>query len=598
MYWYRFQITNADTTTTIYKVTLVAPIQQITDIWDGVYRTIGSFQYYKAATPGYQDFTSNVSSDTFNSLDEGTYAKLGGFTFASDALYVGAFERLFGFKVSFIGGFSNTNACNMNVFYWNGIAWTPVSGLNDGTKTGLISFNKGGTVVWDPPTIPSEFKQVLAGSSGRTGISVRYIPEVGDSYYITNPPSNPISTIDLYYYKITFTGDGTTTAFPTESTTVGVRPYNMTFIPAPTEITGYKFAIEHAQRLWLCNNTSGEANIAVASSLDTSQIFNGTDSFKQYFGDDTGLVGAVTLYSKVATVINNTALFFKQNETWALDDIAPTYSGQTPTKGSRLISGSIGCVAPYTIDSADVEVSPANFRRVAIWQSQQGIMVSFGESPIDITGDISDLFDPMRDIYLGASVLATCHGFIDPQKNEYHWIIPGVTTYVFDITRKKWYEAPRTATTRLIGGIVLYDIYGVSYIYGFGANYMWRLDNGYTFDGEDIPCSFRFGDIALDNGSIFARTSIKSTKLIAKSLSTSANDINFYHYGDGATAASTFKAITPTNAGKRIFGEVKPNSAGSNIFHSFKYAFNVNASATGFEPIYVGINYSKDNIDL
>jgi len=300
----------------------------------------------------------------------------------------------------------------------------------------------------------------------------------------------------------------------------------------------------------------------------------------------------VSLYSRVATVINNTALFFKQNETWALD------VGESGIVKPRLVSGSIGCTAPYTIDSADVEVSPAVWRRIAIWQSQEGIMYSDGTSPICISGDLGNLFDSSDGSYLTAATLSTCRGFIDPQRSEYVWVVPGVTEYVFSLIDKKWFEIDRTATTRLRGGLSVYDSYGASYIYGFGTNYVWRLENGYTFDGEDIACSVKFGDMAVDEGSIFKKTTLKSTKLVAVALASATNTIALTHNGDGATASTTLKAISPLNSGKRLIGKIVPNSTGSHIFHTFKLAFNVNATNAGFEPIFFGINYSNDGKDL
>lgn len=648
MYWYKVTLTNCDATTVIYQVTLGAPMQQITDIWDSQYRDIGSLQYYDLSINVFNDFTLGAASKTFDSNNKSTYIDLGGlqFTagaeaypadvfqvigkteywqdvlmtddpdnpgqylelgwytdsyerddssldvtagfirdtinhvlilhdelrafaysvpttpsdpwysaqwevnltgatvtayrtdgirtnlyfgrrhyrdgnigalefphphiekratsdFTSDGIYIGSFERLQGFRLSFPSGYANNVKCSLYVSYWSGENWIPVSGLQDGTSRDGKAFNKSGSVMWSPPDSYQEFKRILAGPPSTKA------PSVAGGSQAESP------TADLYYYKVVFSDDATPTQFIAGTATAGCRAYDVTLIPAPIDIKGFRFSLEHGQRLWLCNDTAGNASLALSSSLDTSQVFNGTDSLKQYFGDDKGLVGAVALYSRVANVINNIALFFKQSETWALDattNADGTQSIVTP----RLISGSIGCVASGTIDSADVELVQGQFKRVAIWQSQAGIMISDGTSPQEISGDIKDLFDPMKVIYVGASTLATCTGFIDPQRNEYHWIIPGDTAYVFDITRKKWYEAPRTTATKLNGGFAVYDQYGVSYPYGYGVNYIWRLDNGYTFDGEDIECSFKFGDMAINEGSIFERTTIKSTKLIAK----------------------------------------------------------------------------------
>jgi hypothetical protein len=74
--------------------------------------------------------------------------------------------------------------------------------------------------------------------------------------------------------------------------------------------------------------------------------------------------------------------------------------------------------------------------------------------------------------------------------------------------------------------------------------------------------------------------------------------IGINHYGDGATSPTALKDISTINAGKRLIGKIVPNSVGSYIFHSFKFAFNVNASNAGFEPIFFGVNYSNDGKDI
>ena len=567
LYWYKFTITNLDADTALYQATLSAPFQQIKDIWDGVYRRAASYQYKHSDT--YYDNTVNVGSDQYDTSIATTYAVVSGVQYNLDSLLIGSFERLMGYRIGFVGAHVNASNASITVSYWNGTAWVALAGVVDGTKDGAHTYAKSGSVIWTPPSSALEFKRTVSALNSNT-----------------NSSAPMLSKTDLYYYKIDFTA-------PVNDT----WQYNLGLIPAPKDVKGFRFSLNHADRLWLCNEVSNEANMALCSSLDTSQILNGEDSAKQYFGDNTGLVNAVSLYYKYGSTIASTALFFKETQVWALDGDSLVGTTISSAFKPRLVSATTGLVAPGTLDSGDIELQ-TGMKRVAIWQSQNGIVISDGTSPQEISVDIHDLFDSTSTRYIGAAVLPTCKGFIDVEKSEYHWIIPGVTEYVFNLKFKKWHQVSRTTATKLRGGLSVYDTNGISFAYGYKAEYVWLLDSGSTFDTEDIATSFRFGDMAIDEGSIVSRTSIKSTKLIAVALASASNTIGFTHYGDGNATPSTFSPITITNSGKRIVGDVKPNSAGPYVFHSFRYTFNVNASNAGFSPVYVAINYSKDSKDL
>ena len=62
---------------------------------------------------------------------------------------------------------ANTTVCTMTVEYWNGSAWTAVSGLSDGTRTvnDTISFGQSGTVSWTQPTDQVPIGLVFDGST-------------------------------------------------------------------------------------------------------------------------------------------------------------------------------------------------------------------------------------------------------------------------------------------------------------------------------------------------------------------------------------------------------------------------------------------------
>ena len=79
------------------------------------------------------------------------------------------------------------------------------------------------------------------------------------------------------------------------------------------------------------------------------------------------------------------------------------------------------------------------------------------------------------------------------------------------------------------------------------------------------------------------------------------NFVNIQHYGDqpDTDEVYSFKRVSlvePT--GKRIVNKTVPNSAGGNVFHSFRFTYNVNTNNPQFEPVYFGVNYTKDHRDL
>jgi len=557
LYLYRFEVKNIYATTSLSQVTISAPMQQITDIWDGTARLIASFQKY---TTTYTDYTTAVYQDSYTTTDESTYSKIGALT-SSQYLVCGFTERMQGISMNLMSSYVNTNASIMTVSYWNGSAWTALA-ADDQTSVGGKSLSKSSTVSWQPPDASKEHKTVIAGTSG--------------------------NKIALYYYKISFSA----------TLSSDVRIYYIHGIPSSQQIAGYKFSLNHLNRLWLCNNTNLEPNVAVCSMQDTSQVFNGKNCIKQYFGDNTGLKAAVSLYYKYGSTVNSTALFFKENEVWALD------GSDVSTLKPRLVSGEYGLVSPLTLQAIEAIFADGSTRRVAIWQSQQGIVMSDGTNIQEISGDIRGLFDVNdEDNYLGTAI-SDAYGFFDPTNNEYHWCLNNSTNkveYVYSIKYQKWFEVNRSSATKLTGGILLYDSNGIAYTYGFGkTGYVWRLENGSSFDGDDIVSSFRTGDMALGEGSIFNKTTLKSTKMIAKTTGGS-NSVTQKHYADGSSSASTLNSISMSKSGYRLLIDLQTNRSHSAIFHALEYSMTIDKTKTedfSFEPLFLGIAYNIDKLDI
>ena len=594
LYWYKVEVVDCDVATTIYQVTLDAPMQAVKDLWDAEYRPGASFQVFKTST--YNDYTTNIFEDAFDSTNEATFAKIGALTFATDALYFGSFERLQGLKIALVGGYTNTNACTATLQYWNGTAWTTVSS-DDQSLSNNASFGKSGIISWITPGVTAEFKTVLSGAAGKTTVLIpgtvgggymntegQWVREGQDlpSKFISGP-LGPASKTSLYYYKITFTGNGTTTAFSAD-----VRVYYIGGIPAQVDVRRYKFPFSHLNRAWLLNNTDAEPNAAICSATGMPQVFNGKDSFKYNFGDGTGLLAAASFYAKTQNAgMSNLAIFCKQKETWGLaGDVLESIV-------QYRISDTIGISAALTMAIGEVEIAENVNRTVAIWQSAKGHVMCDGGPPVDIATDIRDKFNPQHANYIGASVLSTCTGWIDPVYNEYHWIIPGVAEWVYDIRRKKWYQIVRGTAKYLYAGFAVCDANGVVYSYGVDyAGYMYRLENGTDFDGNAIAHTLWTADIAPEGNYVGIESHVRSFKLIQKAKNVTANTVTVTHYADSDTAGHAIEGsgYSPAASGKRLKDHLL-NQRMPGIFHSFKLQLTTSDETIGFEPLMCVITY-------
>jgi hypothetical protein len=66
-YVYRVSFSGIDSGVSVYYCTLDAPMQPVTDIWDGTDRTVAAFYIPRDDT--YNDYTLNVYENTYDSTD-------------------------------------------------------------------------------------------------------------------------------------------------------------------------------------------------------------------------------------------------------------------------------------------------------------------------------------------------------------------------------------------------------------------------------------------------------------------------------------------------------------------------------------------------
>lgn len=405
VYWYKIVVDAVSSGTELYYATLSTPMQQIKDIWDGSPRLIDSFQVYDNSK--YTGATLNVRENEYDSGNDGTSMGIDALGTGTDYIICGFIEKMSGVVFNFVSGEENDVAGTVaTVNYWDGDDWANVGVIDDGTVTNNVSFAQSGAITWTPPS--AEYTQTI---------------------------SNDVS---LYYYKFSFSK---TLATPTTL-------YYVSGVPSQDTIGNYSFPMLANDRLWLLDDNDGKRNSARHSAQSSSAVFNGEDSGEYTFGDDTALTGGAWLFSSVGSSIYNITIFFKRNETWALIGSGP----DDWSTGKYRISSTVGCTAPHTIRVIDIgpEVAQTLNRNVVVWQASDGIYMSDGRSPIKLSDDISDAFDP-RGSPIDPSYAHKSVATWDNYNKCYHWLYTenGATThsteFVFDFEKPGWFEIDRGA---------------------------------------------------------------------------------------------------------------------------------------------------------
>ena len=550
-YWYQFTFTGIDATTTVYYVTVDAPFQAIVDLWDGEPRSESS--YFRYVSSAYIDESITVLEEDYVSGNVLTYSNAGGLI-TTGRLYVGFPERMTGLDLTLVTGSVNTNASVLTIKYWNGSAWTTVGTIDDGTKTTATTLNKSGPVIWDAPTVSSEFK-------------------------------NAVSNSDLwYYYELSV------------SATLSASVYidKITGIPAQKNIKGYSYPVIWQNRVWLLDNTADKRNSSLCSAQDTVCVFNGSDSTTLYFGNEERLICGGTLFTRFGSNIYDNLILVKKNEVWLVD-------GTTPQDYKKYkIGDNSGCVALKTFMPCDMgyEIAPGINKHVLIWQSENAVVIFDGNVISPISTDIENYFDRTKTECIPDAMKDDSTAFYDQSKFEYHWCFASgasATTlnkeFVYSLLKRKWFEIDRGTGKYLQIGFSVQDTNGNNFTYGgIDTGYIERLEYGTTFDTNNIVSQFRTLEIPFGGYSI--ETEIRHVRLIAVAKATTTNTVAVTHYGDGITTSSSTATTLIVNSSTHRF--VKPTKSvkwGSFLFHSFAFSLTTSNEDVGLEPVGIGILY-------
>lgn len=568
IYWYRVTVTECDATTTIYHISVDADFQSVKDVWDGIYRTIASFQVYDAST--YNDYTTNVADTDYSSANTATYAEIQSLATGTDYVVIGSQERLMGAYIVLAGGKVNTASAVLTVYYWDGDDWATVGTINDGTLESGKSFAKTGTVTWNPPTANTEFTTTIS------------------------------SEVPLYYYKF---------AWSANLSADNVQIDYIGGISAPVEVPGgWKFPFMYGTRPMLCAYEQGnEGNRVDYGMANTVDVWNGDSSSggfagSLYFGGSEDLTAACELFNRFGASIFSFAVFCKRNETYILNGTGPDdYVIYT-------ISNKVGCPAPLTMDTAEVGYSPdaaAGGRNIAIWLSYSGPVLFDGAIIMPIFSRISNFFDSTKSECINFDAIENALGWVDSNYLEYNLVIPSGSSQTtpnkwlcFDLVRRRWFEKVPVGTNAYPGAAFrVTDDYGTEYIYGmFDDGYMRRLENGTTWDGEAIVQTVKTADM-VPTGDIWDYTSVDFLKMLIETISESAT-LTVTHYRDGSATSQSLQSLTSTGSNRHKRKTQKLSAPGNGYSHQFEFSVSTSSTEKGLPLLGWGFQYHITREDV
>ena len=519
LYFYLFKPDFCDAK--ISGLTARADIQDVSDVWDGVYRTAVLCFVKRASDSVGNSFTLDVASESSATAPSG--AEIGGLT-TSEYMVVAFEERCAGFRIAMCADKANdpTTPSTMMVSYWNGTSWQRVAGLIDQTFA-TTSLAQNGVVTW--ADIPAEYER-----KGEWDGVKGYIYKLQWSAQLNNDPDQRDTVI-----IDTFRG-----------------------IPVHRSSTNiYTFPAMYRSRAMWCGCVSdGQENRADYSAKNKPDVYNGMDASgthnerSLYFGSQEPLTGFVELFNQFSDGLDSVGIALKATEAYIL-------TGDNPEEFKiRTLSRSVGCPAPRTLDTAEVAVGKegAAKQNVALWMDGSlGPVMCNGGTIQPIAGDmVRRYWTPGSAYAIPSLYLSKAAGIYDPNYNVYHLVIPSGSSATknnvwlcYDLGRGKWFEIA-TGTDFPQSFLRVEDDNGKQYIYALtDSGYMLRLDYGRTWsDGTAITYTVKTGD-AMFTGSPWDEVEVKRMKVLFESNAEGSITVNHYLNGDDTATGTTGITATP-----------------------------------------------------
>ncbi len=567
-YFYKLTVPNGATATTISRITVDEPFQNLRDFWDGQFRKIAHFSFVensilKVATTNVLDdeFTLDESTD----FDASTYADIKDVDTGTEWLEAQFPERMMGLNIKIIPAHEQTLVTNLVVEYWDGENWQAVSNLRDATSSGGKTFNHSGVVTWTPLAENVEFKKQHDITSAIKGVS-----------------GEP-----LYSYRLTVDSNKFGNA-------AGLFVYHISGVPVQKKIGNFLFSLNAQGRLFLFNDQSSERNTSIVSNVATLNVLNGEDSGDPLtYGNNEGVKAAIAIHLRTTAGSRENILVLKNNATHLL-------LGENPEEWEVVtISDRIGCNAPLTltVSSIGLEFAPLQSRQIAMWQGNAGIYIWDGTSIIPISDPIDNYFDQSRPeaINLDKANLSRAFFEVHDSNHYYHWMFSSKATstndldteLVFDVKRQGWFRIDRAGKPLQAGTQIVSTSTGSTFSYGvIDDGDLMRLEHKTDWDGLPLTSVFETGDIPL-SGSIMNETELRYLRVIMAAKETTNNSLGITHFKDTEATGTTF-SLSPSRSGFRLAMPVHAPRDNTATFHRFRASMTTSAETRGFSPMALG----------
>jgi hypothetical protein len=155
----------------------------------------------------------------------------------------------------------------------------------------------------------------------------------------------------------------------------------------------------------------------------------------------------------------------------------------------------------------------------------------------------------------------------------------------------EWSEIIRGTAKNIQFGFEVEDLYGNPCQYGFiDSGYMERLDYGKDFDGEDITCRLRLGDIALADNDPIWETNLESLDVLTTAKETTTSSLQIVHYLDCGSIGKDLTVNSLSCPGKRLT-MIHRNANRTGTYHGIELHFTTDNEIEGFEPMGMIMHY-------
>lgn len=528
-YWTRVRFESGTSVNTLLRrVLFQAPCQALQVIGEGLPDILLGFLFQDNSAQCVKDFTVEVSDNTFPTyarLNDGNAASPVGMN-SGDAIYAGYLTPFDALDIRVHNDYPNTNPATLSGDYWDGSAWSPLSGFVDGTIVGTDTLAQKGRVSW---ITPSDWRQNRPES-----------PQYPHGYWIR-------LKVTTYLNPNTYISEA--------------RVW-----PVMTPLKRHRFALTVRDRMVLCGRTDAPDQIDISRPLE-EYGFAGTDSSSFRIGGQDGIVAAEQAFNQG---------FIAKTEDWFLLNgySAETFSVErAEAAGQAPINNRVVVRAPHT--EADLKNLMGLY-----YINQAGAWYFAGLKVYQLSQDVS-WWDPGSAApRLDLDNLHKACGVYWPERNWVIWSVPmsldgqsqwtNNTLIIYDLTLRSW--LPRFEVALASMGTAYHHIDGAPGKLGqlglYGGDYQGNIVRlfgpGQTTDfGQPIAAWAETG--WLHFGSPEFRKLLRLLTIYGK---TAGGEITLKVFTDGDTSTyAEYRYDQLDDMSERLFAqEQKPQNVAARFF--------------------------------